>query len=163
MRCIKYNCNFPFSIFNLLSSVFLIIFLLVGCKSFKEAECTGVTGFKINKVDLNGLDADIQLGIKNPNNIGFSVYRSSFDVIYNGVNLGTAHSSKRVHIDANSEKTYSFNLKSNLKNVNLMDIMKLVNSSGAKGVLQVKGNMKAGKFYLKKKFPVDVKERVGMN
>lgn len=110
---------------------------------------------------MQGIDADIQLGIKNPNSIGFSVYPSSFDVIYGGVNLGKAHSSKRVHIDANSEKSYSFRLKSDFKNVNMMDIMKLVNGGG-KGMIEVKGNMKAGKFYLKKKFPVNVKERVGM-
>jgi LEA14-like dessication related protein len=137
--------------------------LFIGsCKPFKEAECTGVKGFKINKVDLGGIDADIQLGIKNPNTIGFSVYRSTFDVIYNGVNLGTAHSKKRVHIDANSEKAYTFKLKSDFKNANMMDIMKLANGGGKGGNVQVKGNMKAGKFYLKKKFPVDVKERVGM-
>lgn len=136
--------------------------LFFSCKPFKEAECTGVKGFKINKIDMSGIDADIQLGIKNPNTIGFSVYRSTFDVIYNGVNLGTARSSKRVHINANTEKTYSFNLKSDFKNANIMDIMKLVNGGGSKGMLQVKGNMKAGKFYLRKKFPVDVKERVGL-
>lgn len=138
------------------------VFYLTGCKPFKEAECTGVKGFKINKVDLGGIDADIQLGIKNPNSIGFSVYRSSFDVIYNGVNLGTAHSKKRVHIDANSEKAYTFKLKSDFKNANMMDIMKLANGGGKGGNVQIKGNMKAGKFYLKKKFPVDVKERVGL-
>ncbi|MDX2173820.1 MAG: LEA type 2 family protein [Bacteroidota bacterium] len=138
------------------------ILFLGSCKPFKEAECTGVKGFKINKVDLGGIDADIQLGIKNPNSIGFSVYRSSFDVIYNGVNLGTAHSKKRVHIDANSEKAYTFKLKSDFKNANMMDIMKLANGGGKGGNVQIKGNMKAGKFYLKKKFPVDVKERVGM-
>ncbi len=138
------------------------LLLLVSCKPFKETECTGVKGFIINKVDISGIDADIQLGIKNPNTIGFSVYRSSFDVIYNGVNLGTAHSKKRVHIAANTEKTYTFNLKSDFKNANMMDIMKLVNGGGKGGTVQIKGNMKAGKFYLKKKFPVDVKERVGM-
>lgn len=144
--------------------LYLICYILFlgSCKPLKEAECTGVKGFKINKVDLGGIDADIQLGIKNPNSIGFSVYRSSFDVIYNGVNLGTAHSKKRVHIDANSEKAYTFKLKSDFKNANMMDIMKLANGGGKGGNVQIKGNMKAGKFYLKKKFPVDVKERVGL-
>jgi LEA14-like dessication related protein len=147
--------------FSKLYFLFLVTgFLLFSrCKDFKEAQCTGVKGFKINKVDMSGINANVLLGIKNPNTIGFSVYPSEFDVIYNGVNLGKAHSSKRVHIEANGEKIYTFNLKSNFSNVNPMDIMKLVNGGG-NGMIQVKGNLKAGKFYLKKKFPIDIKERV---
>jgi LEA14-like dessication related protein len=140
----------------------LFVCLITGCKPFKEAECTGFKGFTMNKIDMKGLDADIQLGIKNPNSIGFSIYKSEFDVIFNGIYLGKAKSVKRVHIDANSEKTYSFNLKSDFKNVNIMDVMKLA-SGGGSGQIQVKGNLKAGKFYLKKSFPVDEKERISLN
>lgn len=142
-------------------TVFIVLFF-TSCTTFKEAECTGVKGFKVNDLSAKGINADIMLGIKNPNSIGFSVYPSKFDVTYNGIYLGTAKSSKRVHIDANSEKTYAFTLKSDFKNISLVDIMKLVNGGG-KGMVEVKGNMKAGKFYLKKKFPVNVKERASMS
>ena len=134
----------------------------ISCKDFKEAQCTGVKGFKIHKIGPQGLDADILLGIKNPNKTGFSIYRSEFDVIFSGINLGKAKLSKRVHIDGNTEKTYSFNLKSNFKDANPMDIMKLI-SGGARGIIEVTGDLKAGKFYLKKRFPVKVKEKVDMN
>ncbi len=153
-----YKTKKPHTLFCLLS---ICLFLISSCKPFKEAECTGITGFKVNKIDISGIDADIQLGVKNPNTIGFSVYPSTFDVIYNGVNLGTAHSSKRVHIAANTEKAYTFNLKSSFKNASMIDVMKLINGGG-KGMLQITGNMRAGKFYLKKKFPVNVKERVSL-
>lgn len=137
---------------------FSFVLLLVSCRDFKEVQVTGVKGFKVNKIDAKGINADLLLGVKNPNNTGFSIYRSEFDVIYNGINLGKARSSKRVHIKANAEETYSFNLKSDFKDINLMDIMKLV-QGGGNGMVQVKGDLKAGKFYLKKKFPVDVKEK----
>ena len=123
-------------------------------------QCTGVKGFKPNKIDLTGIDADIQLGIKNPNTVGFSVYRSTFDVTFNGVYLGKAKSTKRVRVAPNSDKSYSFTLKGNFKNVGLNEVMKLV--GGGKGSLEVKGNIKAGKFFIKKRIPVDVKERVGL-
>lgn len=144
--------------------LFLIsgLVLFISCKDFKELQLTGLKGFKINKIDTKGIDADILLGVKNPNSIGFSVYRSEFDVVYNGINLGKARSSKRVHIDGNADKTYSFNLKSDFKDINLMDIMKLV-QGGGNGMVQVKGDLKAGKFWLKKKIPVDVKERAKLN
>lgn len=139
-----------------------ILFLIfTSCKDFKEVQCTGVKGFKINKISAQGIDADIILGVKNPNKMRFSVYRSEFDVIYNGVNLGKAKLAKKVKIEGNAEKNYSFNLKSNFKDANPMDIMKLINGGG-KGFIEVIGDLKAGKFYLKKRYPVKVKEKVDM-
>jgi LEA14-like dessication related protein len=141
--------------------VFSII-LFSSCKDFKEAQCTGVKGFKINKISAQGMDADILLGIKNPNKMVFSVYRSEFDVIYSGIHLGKAKLSKRVRIAANTEKTYSFNLKSDFKDANPMDIVKLL-GGGGKSIIEVAGDLKAGKFYLKKRFPVKIKQKVDMN
>jgi LEA14-like dessication related protein len=142
---------------------FTLIFLFTACANIKEVQYTGVKGFKVNKMDVGGINGDVMLGIKNPNPFGFSIYRSKFDVTYNGVNLGTAKLSHRVHIDANAERTYAFNLKSDFKNANLADIMKLL-GGGARGTMQIKGNLKAGKFFLfRKKFPIDMKERVSLD
>jgi LEA14-like dessication related protein len=135
----------------------IMLSALVSCRSFKEAEFTGVKGFKVNTINLQGIDADVILGIKNPNPIGFSIYPSEFDIKLMGVGIGKAKLKKRVHISANTEKEYTFRLKSAFKDMNMMDILKLVNA-GNFGTIQVKGNLKAGKFYLKKNFPVDVKE-----
>jgi len=133
------------------------VFIFVSCKEFKEAECTGVKGFKINKVNAEGIDAEIILGIRNPNTMGFSIYPCEFDINLSGIGLGQAKLKRRVHINANTEKDYTFNLKSSFKDMNMLDIMKLVNA-GSVGTIRVKGNLKAGKFYLKKNFPVDIKE-----
>lgn len=135
----------------------LPVLLIASCRSFKEAEFTGVKGFKVNSINLQGIDADVILGIKNPNNVGFSIYPSEFDIKLMGVGLGKAKLKKRVHISANTEKEYSFRLKSDFNEMNMMDVLKLVNAENF-GTIQVKGNLKAGKFYLKKNFPVDVKE-----
>lgn len=137
------------------------LFLLTSCKDLKEVSCSGVKGFKMNKIDMTGINADVQLGIKNPNSVGFSIYRSKFDISYNGIYLGKAKSKRRVHVDPNSNKTYSFTLAGKFKDVSLQDIMKLANGGG-KGTMEVKGNIRAGKFFIYKKFPVDVKERVSL-
>jgi LEA14-like dessication related protein len=140
--------------------ILISILMFTSCKDFKEAQCTGVKGFKVNKMDMNGVDADIILGIKNPNKTGFSIYRSEFDVTISGIHLGKAKLKKRVHIGGNAEKDYAFNLKSSFKDMNMMDVMKLANSGGVHGTITVKGDLKAGKFYLKKKFPVNEKHTV---
>jgi LEA14-like dessication related protein len=110
---------------------------------------------------MKGIEADLMLGIKNPNKMGFSVCRSKFDVFYSGIYLGKAKSSKRVHIDPQGEKTYAFALKSDFKNVNLADITKLV-SGGARGNVEVKGYLRVGKFILVKKLPVNISEKFNL-
>jgi LEA14-like dessication related protein len=146
------------------SLLYLAIFCslaFTSCKSLKEVEVTGVKGFKVNKIDTEGINADIFLGIKNPNRIGFSIYKSTFDISYDGMHLGTARSLTRVHIDARTEKNYSFNLSGSLQNSNLISVVKMIYGAG-KGQLEVKGNLKVGKFFLKKKIPVDFKERISL-
>ncbi|MBN8692548.1 MAG: LEA type 2 family protein [Bacteroidetes bacterium] len=142
-------------------SIFQIFILLIAvtfssCKEFKEVEVVGVKDFKLKKIGLEGIEALIELNIKNPNNMGFSIYPSEFDIIFSGMNLGKAKLKKRVHIDANCEKAYTFELNSSFKEFNFMDITKML--SGSKlGTMQVKGDLKAGKMWVKKKFPIDYK------
>jgi LEA14-like dessication related protein len=135
-------------------------FLFTGCR-MQEVQCTGVKGFKVNSISAAGIDGDIMLGIKNPNNFGFSIYKSDFNVTYSGVFLGKARLSKRVHIGANAEVTNVLNLKNDFKNVNLMDVMKLLGGAARKGQLEIQGDLNVGKFYFRKKLPVNVQERIG--
>ncbi len=146
---------------NKLIAVIFICFV-VGCKDYQQVVCTGVKGFKINKINQQGLDANVILGIKNSNQTGFSIYKSEFEIKYGGLNLGKAVLAKKVHINANTEGTYSFNLKSNFKDVNLMEVMGLL-LNGGKGLVEVKGYIVAGKFFFKKRFPVNVSERINLN
>ncbi|MBX3163233.1 MAG: LEA type 2 family protein [Bacteroidetes bacterium] len=150
-----------------LSLFYLLSFILIfaSCRNFKDLECTGVSGFTVNKINTEGIDANILLKIKNPNRVGFSIYKSEFDIAFSGIGLGKAKLVKRVHIKGNTEETYSFNLKNDFKDINVMDILKLLGSNAAsrRGMVEVKGDLRAGKFYLKKKIRVDVKEKIGLN
>src|SRR4051812_12698695 len=94
---------------------FAMLLALTSCHDIKEVQCTGVKGFKVNKLDTKGVDADILLGIKNPNTFGFSIYKSAFDVTYSGIYLGKAKLTKRVHIHGKAEEVYSFNLTNDFK------------------------------------------------
>ncbi|MBS1650525.1 MAG: LEA type 2 family protein [Bacteroidetes bacterium] len=145
--------------FKYLSFIVVVIFF-ISCKPLKEAEFTGIKNFKINKINQSGIDADVAIGIKNPNNIGFNVYPSNFNVVISGVNLGTAHSTKRVKIKAKTEKEYNFHLKSDFKSVSLTDILKMLGGGLNFGNIEVKGYVKIGKFLIRKKVPINAKERM---
>lgn len=141
----------------------IFIFLFNSCKEFKEVEVTGVKSFRLTKVNQEGIEGEVIIGIKNPNSNGFSIYPSEFDITYSGIKMGKARLFKRVHIDGNSEKPYVFKLKTSLKDMNLLDVMGLMGGGGGKlGNIQVKGTLKAGKFYIKKRIPVDFSEKIGL-
>ena len=122
---------------------------------------TGVKSFRLTKVGTDGIEGEVIIGIKNPNNIGFSIYPSEFDIVYTGIKLGKARLKKRVHIDGNSEKLYVFKLKTSMKDMNLMDVMSMVSMKNL-GKIEVRGTLKAGKFYLKKRIPVNFSENIGL-
>jgi LEA14-like dessication related protein len=125
----------------------------------KETTVTGVDQFFVNKINTEVIDANLNLKIKNTNSFGFSIYPSEFDIIYNGMHLGKAKLNKRVHIDGNTERVYSFNLKSNLSDLNIFDVLQLLNAEN-RGKIEIKGDLKAGKFFLKKKFDVNFSDKV---
>jgi len=135
------------------------VFILTSCQEFQDVQVVGVDSFFINKINTDGIEAEVKIKIHNPNSRGFSLYPSEFDIIFSGIRLGKARLYKRVHINANSEKVYTFKLKSKLEDLNILDAMRLLNPDNL-GKIEVKGDLKAGKFYLKKKFPVNYTDRI---
>jgi LEA14-like dessication related protein len=132
---------------------------LFSCKSYEEIKVTQVDGFYMNKVTTENLEAEIKLKINNPNSVGFSIYPSEFDIIFSGIRLGKAKLKKRVHINAKSERVYSFQLKSKLTDLNPMDALRLLNLDNL-GKIEVKGDLKAGKIFIKKKYPINYTDKV---
>lgn len=134
-------------------------FVFSSCKEYEEIKVTNVESFYINKITVEGIEAEVKLKIKNPNNVGFSIYPSEFDVTFSGFRLGKAKLDKRVHINASSESVYAFKLKSSLGELNLFDAMQLLNS-GKMGKIEISGDLKAGKFLIKKRYAVNYSDKV---
>lgn len=135
------------------------LILCSSCKDFEEITVTNVESFYINKVTAEGIEAEIKLKIKNPNQSGFSIYPSEFDVMFSGLRLGKAKLNKRVHIGGNTEGIYTFKLSSALGELNLFDAMQLLNS-GKMGKIEISGDLRAGKLFVKKKFPVNYNDKI---
>lgn len=139
----------------------LVILFLSSCRDLKDISLTNVDSFSIQKMSLKEIEGELQLTIKNPNTVGFSIYKSEFDIIYGDVKLGKARLHKRVHIGANTEKSYVFKLKSSPESLNLGDVMKLIGNASS-GTIRIKGELKAGKLFIKKRFPVDYVDRINL-
>lgn len=143
-------------------NIFIILFITIfftSCKEYKDITVTSVDSFYLNKITTEKIEAEINLKINNPNYVGFSIYPSEFEVIFSGIRLGKAKLDKRIHIDGKVEKIYTFKLNSKIADMNPLDALRLLNLDNI-GKIEVKGELKAGKFYLKKRIPVNYSDKV---
>jgi hypothetical protein len=107
----------------------------ISCKEFKEITVTNVDSFYMNKITTEQIEAEVNVKINNPNNTGFSIYPSEFDVMFSGVRLGKAKLNKRVHIEGKTEKVYTFKLNSKISEMNPLDALRLMNLDNFTGKL----------------------------
>ncbi|MCC6181311.1 MAG: LEA type 2 family protein [Bacteroidia bacterium] len=144
--------------------LFFILFFLIhlfSCKPLEEIKVKGVEKFYINKINTDKIDAELQLNIYNPNKNGFTIYPSSFDITFSGIRLGTAKLNEKVKINSQSDQVYTFVLSSKLSQINPLDVLQLINFKNA-GKIELKGNLKVGKFLIKKSIPINYSEKVNL-
>ena len=108
-------------------------------------------------MDLNSVEGEINVTINNPNNKSFKVYKSKAIVLVGGTKLGEARIVKKVKIAANSSVDNTFVLHGDFKGLNLGT---LANITMGKPMVEINGYLKAGKWFYKKKFPIDQKQKI---
>ncbi len=141
---------------SLLVVVALYISSCIG--EFKEISVTNINDFKVTKITPSGIEGEIKVTINNPNPIAFKVYRSKAKIMFGEVKLGTARTAKKVKIAANSNAEQTFILKGDLKDVSMMELPMLL--AGKNKQMEIKGDIKAGKWFYKKRFPIDKKQKI---
>lgn len=129
------------------------------CKQLEELNVSNVESFNMTKITPEKLEGEIGIKINNPNKMGFSIYPSEFAINFSGMDLGKARLYKKVRIAGNSEKVYIFKLNSDLSALNPLELLKLF-SSEKLGNIEVKGNLKVGKFLLRRKIPISYIDKV---
>lgn len=149
----------------------LIIFVLTictitfnSCREFEDITFSGIEDVKVISLNQKGVEAIIIAKIKNPNKVGFTIYKSDMNVNLGGLDAGKASLTNKVKIKANSEEAYAFNIKSDFSNLGLMDIPKVIGMAMSKKLdVGIKGTLKVGKLFIKKAVPVDIKKNVPLS
>lgn len=140
----------------------IVLALLTSCTEWKDVKVSKIEQTRISKMDKDGIEAEIDVRINNPNKIGFKIYRSNVDVMMNDNSLGKGRLKKKIRIKPNTEETYTFVVAGKFDNLlsgsGLSGLLSMATSKTAN--ISIKGNIKAGKFFYKKKFPIDNKQRV---
>ena len=140
------------------------VFIFPSCGNFKDVSFSGIENVQGVKLSKDGVEAEIMVKIKNPNNVAFKIYPSSFDATLNGINAGSAHLTKAVRIKANAEAAYAFHIKSDFKNMSLMDLPKLIALATSKHTtISLKGTLKTGRFLIKRNYPINITKTISLN
>lgn len=143
--------------------------LLVCCFSFASCRIqpisfSGVENTKLGALSQKGVEADITVRIKNPNSLSVTIYKSEFDLFLNGLSVGKAAIAKKVKIKGNTEASYTFKIKSDFSKLTLNELPQLLSIALTKNAkIGLKGEIKGGKFFIKKKFPVEVNQSVPLS
>jgi LEA14-like dessication related protein len=143
-------------------SLFSTILLLSSCTEWKDVTITKIDQMRVAKMDKDGLDAEIDVTINNPNKMGFTIFKSNVDVKMNDVSVGVAKLKKRIHVKANAEAKYTFLISSKFDDLlSSGGIFGLISSVMSKSAnVTLKGDLKVGKIFYRKNFPIDNKQRI---
>jgi LEA14-like dessication related protein len=150
--------------YRILIKTFLLITcisILTSCKNIEEVKISSVEKFYLNKISLENIDGELQLKINNPNNYGFSIYPSEFEIIFSGIRLGKAKLSKAVKLHKKTEKVYIFKLNTKISELNPLDALQLINLKNI-GKIEINGDLKVGKLFLRKKIPINYSEKINL-
>ena len=142
----------------------LLCLCLFSCAEIKPVTIGAVDNVHVKKLSTEGVDFTFTVNVKNPNSVGVNVFPAAFDANVNGIDVGKIKLDKKVRIKANSDGAPEFHIVSDFTKVSMADIAKIVSMVGSKNAtVNLKGDVKVGKWYYKKKFPIDLKKSVNLS
>lgn len=142
----------------------LLPIVFFSCKEIQPVTIGGIENPKLHKLSREGIEFDFGMKIRNPNKIGVTVYPASFDITVNDIDVGKIKLNKKVRIKPNSDGTSSFQIKSDFSKLGLGDITKALSIVSTKSaVISVRGEIKVGKWYYRKKFPIEMKKTIPLS
>jgi len=145
---------------NSFSLILISCVLLFSC-NVQMITVSSIEKSKILKLDKSGIEIEITVHIKNPNSMGFNIYKAEFDVSVNGMAVGKGGINKKMRIKAKSDDAHTFTVSSDFSKLSFADLPKLMALSKAKSAnIGLKGFIKVGKIFYKKTFDVDKTEKV---
>ena len=142
----------------------LVISFFSSCKELQPVTMGDVENPHLISLSKAGVEFEFGMKIKNPNHIGVTVFPSSFDATVNGMDAGKIKLDKKVRIKANSDESPVFHIKSNFSKLGLADIANILPMIASKRAdITLKGNIRVGKWYYKKKFPVELQKTISLS
>lgn len=143
------------------SVLFFMLSTLFSC-FYKEVEIVKLENAFVKKFSSRGIEAEVFLKVKNPNNYDISIVNSDLDIFINEKSVGKAKIADKVIFPKKSEKVHRLLIESDFVQTGggLLTTLAsvLLNQSVSLGI---KGDVTAKAMMMQKKVKVDIRENVG--
>ena len=142
----------------------LLLTVFFSCAEIQPVTIGGVENPKVKTLSTKGVDFTFCMRIKNPNKMGVTVFPSSFNTTVNGIDIGKIKLDKRVRIKASSDESPEFHIVSDFTKLSIADIANVVSIGvSQRATVTLKGYVRVGKWYYKKRFPVDLSKPINLS
>jgi LEA14-like dessication related protein len=142
----------------------LLSVVLFSCGSIEPVTIGGIQNTNVKSLSPAGVDFSFGMKIKNPNKMGVTVFPASFDANVNGIDVGKVKLSKKVKIKAKSDDVAEFNIKSDFSKLGIGELGNIISMVASKSAtVTLKGEIKVGKWYCKKKFPIELTKTINLS
>ena len=147
--------------FNSLITLLFFVTVLTSCMKYEEVEMVRVTDMGIKNITTKGVNFQVSMQIKNPNNYNIGIVGSDLDLYVKDKKAGKVTLKDKVTLEKKSNTIHHFVFETDYKDL-INDPTAIIGSvlGGGKLVVHVKGHIKAKAKGIGKKFPVDFKEKV---
>lgn len=151
--------SFKKTVFSL--SFLIIAISTIGCMTYKEVEVIDVTDVGVKQFTAKGVEIEVAMQIKNPNNYNISIVDSDLQLFAKGNRVGTANIENKVTLPKKSNQIHRFIITSSLKDMGSSAFPLIMSVLGGGDIeVQITGDIKAKAKGIGKRFPVDFKEKV---
>lgn len=140
---------------------FILIF--TSCNVYKEIEVKEVRDVRLTEFGSDGLKAEVDVVVENPNSFKLKVTDSDLDVSVNGTNVGKVKLGEKLIIDKSSTNLYTLHFKSDYDDLSpqfLQSLITLIFVNYAE--FSAQGYVKGRALMVSKKVKVDLKEKVNL-
>jgi LEA14-like dessication related protein len=143
--------------------LFAVLFTFTACE-IKPVEIASIDAVKILKINKDGVELEINMTLKNPNSIGFTVTGADLKGSLGGMAIGDVKIKNNVRIPKNSEKSHTFKITAkidDLINGGIGALTGLLSKGGPQ--LKIKGDLKVRSFLIPRRFPIEFTKKIPMN
>jgi LEA14-like dessication related protein len=142
-------------------TILLFVFSLSSCLEYKEVEVIKIVEIGVKEISVKGVDVEVAMQVKNPNNYNISIVDSDLNLLIKGKKMGSATIKEKVTLKKKSTAVYRFTLQSSFKDLSLSSLPVLMSIMGQNSMeVQIVGDIKAQAKGISKRVPIDFTEKV---
>lgn len=140
-----------------------VLFTFTACE-VSPVEIVSIDAVKILKINKDGVELELNMTLKNPNNIPFTVTGADLKGSLGGMAIGDIKIKNNVRIPKYSEKSHTFKITAkidDLINGGIGALTGLLSKGGPQ--LKIKGDLKVRSFLVPRRFPIEFTKKIPMN